>query len=101
MNSPEHLKKVLDHYCSNLSETFSFERILSFIDTIPFPDPARYPSTFKPLYLKEKKYVKYLFPSLSNAEIQTFFANLNNLEGRKPMLSIKNLGRNVFQINAG
>lgn len=101
MNSPEHLKKVLDPYCSNLSEQFSFEKILRFIDTIQFLNPARYPSTFKPLYLKEKKYVKYFFPSLSNIEIQTFFANLNNLEGERHMLSIKNLGRNVFQINAG
>ncbi|NBJ71657.1 MULTISPECIES: surface carbohydrate biosynthesis protein [Clostridia] len=99
MQSRTELENNLDHYCSHLNPYFSFERILHLINTIPTPASTYNPASYKPLYAREKKYIKYFFSSLNSEEIEKFFIRLNRIEGRDLCLSIKKVARNLFQIN--
>ncbi|MFD1446463.1 surface carbohydrate biosynthesis protein [Oceanobacillus profundus] len=78
---------------------FSYESILQLLNNIQLP---RVPKTFSPskktLSLKENRKVKYFFPSLFKEEIKHYFEKIDEIEDEKSRISIKRIGKNLFEI---
>lgn len=92
-------KKVLSDFYRLPEKQFAHESILSLLHPISEPlvkNTSSIPQ--KNLYLKENKYVKYYFPSLNHKEIQDFFTRIDAIENKTSNISIKWLGRNLFEL---
>jgi surface carbohydrate biosynthesis protein len=85
-----------DYYRSE--NRFSYEYILSLMNTISLPEMSRSLIPHKTFYLKENKKVKFFFPSLIKEEIEDFFRNIDAIENNASHISIKRVGRNLFEI---
>lgn len=92
-------ENVLTHYYARSEKEYSYETILRLLNIISFPlDPQNFAPVKKNLYLKENKQVKHFFPSLSKEEIQNFFKKIDELEINRSCISIKRIGKNLFEL---
>ncbi|MGJ9458029.1 surface carbohydrate biosynthesis protein [Oceanobacillus sp. CF4.6] len=97
----EQSKKSLSRYYGSSGSNFSYENIMRLLNTISLsPVPRTFSPSVKKFYLKENKSVKHYFSSLSKGEIQDFFRKLDKLEITSNRVVIKNLGKNLFSIQA-
>lgn len=90
---------ALSTYYESMDSGYSYENILRLLQTITSPT---LPSTFSPptktINMRDNDIVKHFFSLLSKKEIQRFFTKLDKIENTTSHMIIKQLGKNLFEI---